>query len=1106
MAEDDDDDSFGDFSFASFNSSISHQINGLKFPITTASATTAAAKDDDDGDEWGDFIETPLGSFGSSNTPSTKSIDPLNFFAPNPISRSESAGPNPVEPGSDGVQPPEVEEKKESQWVKLKGAIPLSVFGDLEEEEEKDDEVERSGGIDPHDIYGKDSKFDQKKNDNFSNGFKSNGFLGGSFSYDVIASLYNQPANLNNGSNSGSSLSNKDSSLELGGLNLESGSVAKKSDNDLLMNLSSNYNKNQEMEIGDGVSVGSNGISSNLDALDLDFGRWNTGFSGVSSMSSLDLVVKKNLDDQSQLSKGENGNAQSNSNGIDLSVKDTENSHFSRWNSYFDGFKSNLSVMESSLHGSSFNVNGVDMLSDFRGGNEELGGGEGEDDDDNDDGWEFQDAYVESKDTVGNEKARSEVQESLEKSSYSSGIVNDTNRSIDLFSVSNGPSDIMSTSNGIFSKSDCTDVGSNIKSISAAGNNLASDTCLRSDQRGTEVVLYPHPVDGIAESDEDFGEFAAAFSGTGLMQEADSKLHDNGGINASSSGFTNGSKGSVDFFSVYDGAIDLFAPSNGISSEPSQVSVGFDIKPSIAAKHEAAYSGPNFDAFLGREQTNGGDMQDPHTVIQNDASDESIGEFTAAFAKNALMKEEKDIRFDNHKSALPLSIFGDEELESDGSLNADDGFMLQPSSSKGNSYNPNSAISINDLISNLYSQAEPISPVGSMQEPVVNGLDLSDSFSGPNLVPASDDVDSNSWEFKDAIFQSEAENGSSLSENEDVHQRSSGKLKLQILINFYSKLQDELYFIAKGHLASLKETQSNAISGEDSNLATLIDEIQEACGDVGQGNAITKEEHLDNAAQRHNNLLDFLEVLQEPEFHVLETEYDLQRRLSLVEKDARLSMELIDHVKSMLKILTMGSLDEQYTYVSMWSKIIYTCAQELQHGAQIWSQSLQKNIQYQMLAEPQGKTFVLALGEIYRVAVLLGATAKLYKPWILLTATESSSINSLLDQCQSSWSASGLEEALASILNSTPAEKYSSFASLVDSIKYICNLDTLALQNQVLIQQESLCRLSLMPQRVAPGMTMVVWDEEQCFLKLANLWVNLISSDRPKLPPLHVNG
>ena len=55
-----------------------------------------------------------------------------------------------------------------------------------------------------------------------------------------------------------------------------------------------------------------------------------------------------------------------------------------------------------------------------------------------------------------------------------------------------------------------------------------------------------------------------------------------------------------------------------------------------------------------------------------------------------------------------------------------------------------------------------------------------------------------------------------------------------------------------------------------------------ACDELGQANAIIKEEHLGNSTQSQSNLHDFLEVLQEPGFCVLETEYDLQRRLSLV--------------------------------------------------------------------------------------------------------------------------------------------------------------------------------------------------------------------------------
>lgn len=41
---------------------------------------------------------------------------------------------------------------------------------------------------------------------------------------------------------------------------------------------------------------------------------------------------------------------------------------------------------------------------------------------------------------------------------------------------------------------------------------------------------------------------------------------------------------------------------------------------------------------------------------------------------------------------------------------------------------------------------------------------------------------------------------------------------------------------------------------------------------------------------------------------------------------------------------------------------------------------------------------------------------------------------------------------------------------------------------------------------VEPGMKMIVWDEEQYFLKLANLWANLISHHSPELPCIKIHG
>jgi molybdopterin synthase catalytic subunit len=47
-------------------------------------------------------------------------------------------------------------------------------------------------------------------------------------------------------------------------------------------------------------------------------------------------------------------------------------------------------------------------------------------------------------------------------------------------------------------------------------------------------------------------------------------------------------------------------------------------------------------------------------------------------------------------------------------------------------------------------------------------------------------------------------------------------------------------------------------------------------------------------------------------------------------------------------------MEEQQYYVSAWSNILSICIEELKHGALIWKQSVQKNIQSQILSEPQG--------------------------------------------------------------------------------------------------------------------------------------------------------
>lgn len=89
MAEDDDDEAFGDFAFAAFQSNS--QSNGLN------------SLADDEDDEWGDFVKSP-----QQSKPSDTSL------------KGNHQSDNSVSP---------------TTWVKPSGALPLSIFGDAEEEE-----------------------------------------------------------------------------------------------------------------------------------------------------------------------------------------------------------------------------------------------------------------------------------------------------------------------------------------------------------------------------------------------------------------------------------------------------------------------------------------------------------------------------------------------------------------------------------------------------------------------------------------------------------------------------------------------------------------------------------------------------------------------------------------------------------------------------------------------------------------------------------------------------------------------------------------------------------------------------------------------------------
>lgn len=460
------------------------------------------------------------------------------------------------------------------------------------------------------------------------------------------------------------------------------------------------------------------------------------------------------------------------------------------------------------------------------------------------------------------------------------------------------------------------------------------------------------------------------------------------------------------------------------------------------------------------------------------------------------------LQSEDHKD-LPESIFSSARADSDNAFNLQDISISRTSTSiRNETQSQPSSVSLNDLILNLYSVSDKI-PVDSTSKATGNGKDSAQTFFGSDLI---DDVDDDSWEFKDAVSEMKVEvQKTSISSIGDSLKTSPTKSKLKVYTDFYCKLKAELCFIALCHLETLKKAEDvDARTGKDAKAVAVNEEIQTIYKELQEDCMLSEELFSDKQPTRSICLDEILNVLHAPDFHVLDSEYSLSHRVSLAKEDVKSAVELLKHASTTLKILTLGSTEEQTNYVSKWSKIISVCSQELKHGALIWKQSLQKNLQSQVLSESQGRQFILALGEIYRVVEVIGASAKVFKPWILLSFEDSIGFFSRLEECYTLWSSSGLEEALSRLSDPDGFQYHGTIKALLASFKHVHDLDVGALQNQVLAQREPICQLSMFSAFILPDMEMVVWDGEYYFLTLANLWANLISCNPPKLPRIQI--
>ncbi|XP_022742520.1 uncharacterized protein LOC111293818 isoform X2 [Durio zibethinus] len=566
-------------------------------------------------------------------------------------------------------------------------------------------------------------------------------------------------------------------------------------------------------------------------------------------------------------------------------------------------------------------------------------------------------------------------------------------------------------------------------------------------------------------------------------------------------GFGNGMNGSSMFF----------VTSGGISNNPGEWDLGFSFSPSFGSqsKQNDTKNGvisspvdkniePDKMSWAFRDTISGNESK---TKEERKDADASSGLEDYSFDSHIQGNEET---VEKHKGALPLTIFGDAELETDDSLRYEDVSTHKPPSLRVDMKDTHSNISINDLISSLYSQAEKNASLNHISNPSEKGLLSSQTEVDSNLVNGDDDLDDDSWEFKGAVSGTTGENLNSPLGLGDSYEEYSTKMGLNDYVDFYSKLTAELCFVALSHLDNMKKDRSSAApSGEDAEVKAIEKEIQGVCNELQKDGTISKEMTSENLQSRSIYLSELAKVLEEKKFQVLESEYHLSEKLSLAEKDLRSATELLKHAVSTLKILKLGSVEDQSNYVSLWSRILSVCALELKHGASIWKQSLQKNIHNQLLFKPQGRKYILALGEIFRVVKIVGSlSTKLYKPWILFSSEYPTSFFALVRECSTLWSSSGLDEALQSL--SDPTDLKYDVEALLGSIQSTDDFDAHELYKKVFSGQEPTCYLSGVSAGTMPGMKMVVWDGQHYFLTIVNLWANLISRDPPNLPHIHV--
>ncbi|XP_062203616.1 uncharacterized protein LOC133905855 isoform X2 [Phragmites australis] len=320
------------------------------------------------------------------------------------------------------------------------------------------------------------------------------------------------------------------------------------------------------------------------------------------------------------------------------------------------------------------------------------------------------------------------------------------------------------------------------------------------------------------------------------------------------------------------------------------------------------------------------------------------------------------------------------------------------------------------------------------------------------------------------------------------------------LIEFYHRLREESLTVISRHMKDLKETQKSSMLFDENSKATEIGrEIQEIY-DKLKNYSLPEGFCTEECPLRDVCTTELVNSIKDEHLKDFEQEYRLVEKIARAMEDTNVALELYKHSVSTLHTLGLASKEEQCDYVGAWYNMLLSCAQELHHGVALWQQSCQANVCNRVISEgtnilTSAHSFI-ALGEIYRVAQILYFSLQCFKPWVLADPGMLSKMLSCLDSCSNAWT-SGLETALQMVADSNCVDAPVAKA-LMESIKNINELEVCILRN-FLPSDEMLCRLTLLPTSLVPGMKVITWNGDHYFVKVANLWANRISSDSPQL-------